>query len=97
MMVRQNKWRAARYGMQAKLVDSFTFEPHPARDVVQHLVRLLRPAAEELECMPYLERVLEMARSGTWADRQLDVLRETGDPRKVVERMTARSRLTAPA
>ena len=37
-MVRQNKWRACRYGMEARLVDPTTFQAIPARQVV-HLAR----------------------------------------------------------
>ena len=32
-MVRQNKWRACRYGMEANLVDPTTFQSVPARQV----------------------------------------------------------------
>ncbi len=94
MMVRQNKWRAARYGMDARLVDSFTFEPHPARDVVTRLVEHLRPTAERLECQPYLDHVVDMTKRPTAADRQLELLAQTGDPREVVRRMTESSRVS---
>ncbi|MGE3808171.1 MAG: YbdK family carboxylate-amine ligase [Gemmataceae bacterium] len=86
MMVRQNKWRAARYGLDADLVDSRTFELRPARDEVRHLIGLLRPTAEKLDCLPYLERAVEMVQGPTWAERQLALLRETGDPAEVVRR-----------
>jgi len=94
MMVRQNKWRATRYGMDAELVDSFTFKAHPARQVVEDLVNLLRPTAEQLECRPYLERLLEIVKGPTWADRQLSLLADTGDAREVVRRMTRSSRIS---
>ena len=47
-MVRQNKWRACRYGMEAQLVDPVTYQAEPARDVVHGLVERLAERAEEL-------------------------------------------------
>ena len=93
MTVQQNKWRAARYGLDAQLVDSFTFESRPARTAVVELVELLRDTAKQLDCLSYLEHVREMAAGPTWAERQLQLLEETGDPKEVVRRMTRISRL----
>ena len=95
MMVQQNKWRAARFGLDAPFVDSITLVSQPARERALHLVDLLRPTAEQLDCLSYLERLREMAMGPTWADRQLAMLKETGDPAEVVRRMIRLSRLTA--
>jgi carboxylate-amine ligase len=94
MMVRQNKWRAARYGLDGQLVEVFTYERLPARQMVATLVRRLMPIAESLDCQPYLERLLERVSGSSWADRQLALLSETNDPAEVVRRLTADSRLT---
>jgi carboxylate-amine ligase len=94
MMVRQNKWRAARFGLDATLVDSRTHIVKPARQVIRELVERLRPAAEQLECRPYLERVLDVVEKPNWSRRQLDILDQTGDPAEVVRWMTEQSRLT---
>ena len=93
MMVRQNKWRASRYGMDARLVDSFTFEQHPARTVVTNLVRDLASTADRLGNLSYLQRDRELAAAPTWADRQLEVLERTKDPVEVVREMTEASRI----
>src|SRR5690606_27654354 len=61
MMVRQNKWRAARYGLAANLVDAFNFEVQPVSEVVNRLVDRLEPTSEELGCSEYLQRCREMA------------------------------------
>jgi carboxylate-amine ligase len=96
MMVRQNKWRAARYGLEAALVEANSYQLQPARRVVQHLVRLLRPVAEQLDCLPYLEHVLQMAEQPNWSERQLDLFQQTNDAAEVVRRMTCQSRLSEP-
>jgi carboxylate-amine ligase len=96
MMVRQNKWRASRYGLEAELIDPLTFEPRQVRDIVRRLVDDLRPVGEELRCTAWLDRVLALAESKSWADRQLAVLAESGSPAEVVRHFSELSRL-APA
>ncbi len=97
MMVRQNKWRAARYGIDAQLVESFTHEFASARSVITRLAERLQPTAEQLQCAEYLARVGELAKAPCWADRQLALLNETRDPAAVVRTMTEQSRLSTPA
>ena len=92
MMVRQNKWRASRFGLDAELVDPFTCEPHRVRDLVPRLVEDLRPTADEVDCNDYLDRILTIAAGPSWADRQLEVLRKTNDPQEVVRHFTRLSR-----
>ena len=88
-LIRQNKWRAARYGMDARLVDPATHKAVPARDVVHGLVDRLLDRARELDCQSYLERVHEMADQPTGSVMQLQVFRETKDLAEVVRRMVA--------
>ncbi len=94
MMVRQNKWRAARFGVDAHLVDSYTYEVRPIPAIIEQLVKRLRPAAEELGCRPYLEHCLTIANRASWADRQRMILRETGEPSEVVRILNEQSRIT---
>jgi carboxylate-amine ligase len=84
MMVRQNKWRATRFGNKAELVDDFTHEVLPVPIVIENLIRLLRPIARELGCEAYLQHCQRMAENPSWADRQLALLADTADHREVV-------------
>lgn len=94
MMVRQNKWRACRFGMRAELVDAFTFRVEPLPKVVDYLVTHLRSTARHLECFSYLEKLTDIVAGESWADRQMRLLDETGDPAEVVRQLTAQSRLS---
>jgi len=96
MMVRQNKWRASRFGLGAELIDPFTCEPHAVRAIVDDLVSKLQPVARKLQCTSHLNRVLDLARGASWADRQLEVLKKTGDPVEVVRHFSQSSRLSRP-
>jgi carboxylate-amine ligase len=94
MMVQQNKWRAARFGTAAQLVDSYTYEVMPVAKAVEKLTGVLHPVAEELGCESRLEHCRNLASSPSWADRQLSLLAETNSPEEVVRQLTADSRLT---
>lgn len=94
MMIRQNKWRAARYGLDAALVDSFTYAQLSARGELRRLVDLLRPTALELRCTRQLEHADQMAQGPNWSDRQLELLELTRDKSEAVRRMVLNSRLS---
>jgi carboxylate-amine ligase len=94
IMVRQNKWRAARFGAAAQLVDAITFEVQTLPQIVDGLVDKLQLAADELGCADYLERCRQMAAGPTWADRQLALAEETGSLEEVVRRLTREARIT---
>ena len=92
-LVRQNKWRACRYGMDARLVHPQTFLPIPARKVVHQLCDQLKDRAVELGCLAHLEIARQMADQPTGSVRQLEIFRETGDLAEIVRRMLAESEL----
>jgi len=94
MIIRQNKWRAARYGLDAQIVDSDTYEMKSAREVLCDLVRRLQPTAKQLNCQAYLKRVSEMAKRPTWAQQQLSLLSHTDDLARIVRQLTEQSRLS---
>ena len=94
MMVQQNKWRAARFGTAAQLVDSYTHEAQPVDQTVEKLTGQLATVAAELGCERHLEQCRQIASSPSWADRQLSILAETNSPEEVVRQLTNISRIT---
>ncbi|HHK41764.1 MAG TPA: YbdK family carboxylate-amine ligase, partial [Planctomycetaceae bacterium] len=94
MMVRQNKWRACRFGNQVELVNSYTHQVQTLSGTVDYLIERLTPAAQELQCYEYLLDCRRIAREPTWAERQLALFCETKDPREVVRRLTQAARVT---
>jgi glutamate---cysteine ligase / carboxylate-amine ligase len=93
MMVQQNKWRAARFGNQARLVDTVTYQSASVLDTIRRLVKLLDRPAAELGCADYLQHCIEMAQRPSAAQRQLDLLESTNDPRAVIAQLVEESRL----
>lgn len=97
MMVRQNKWRACRFGNRAQLVNPYSHEIASVSVIVQQLVTHLRPTAVELGCVSYLEDNQRIADEPGWAACQRSILNETNDPVEVVRRLSGQSRVSAPA
>ena len=54
-LVRENKWRAARYGLDAEIVVDNTGRVQPVIDAINDLVEDLLPIARRLDCADELE------------------------------------------
>ena len=76
-LVDENKWRATRDGLDAKLIDLEHDTERPARDAVLDLVERSTPAARRLGCAEELESVEHVLARGTGADAQLRIYEET--------------------
>jgi carboxylate-amine ligase len=59
----ENRWSAARDGMEAELADLETGERTPARDCLDALITDLTPAAERLGCASELQDARRLARA----------------------------------
>jgi len=83
--VRENKWRAARYGMDAIVILDAQGEERLVTDDLRDLVRRLEPTAERLGCLDALHGVARIADHGASYQRQLAVAAQHGgDLRPVV-------------
>lgn len=94
MMVRQNKWRATRFGTGAHLVDSYTYQVVTVAQAVDEMVDKLTPVAANLGCEHHLEHCRHIAASPSWADRQMSILAETGSAEEIVRQLTEVSRVS---
>jgi len=77
-LVAENKWRAARYGLETELVDLVHDTERPARDAVEALVELAEPAAHRLGCSSELALVRRILEEGNGADEQRAAYAENG-------------------
>jgi carboxylate-amine ligase len=88
-LIMENKWRAARYGLEGKLIDFGKQQEVPVKQLIGEIREFVSDVVDELgsqEEMAYIDRILE---EGSGADRQLRVFRETNDLKKVVDYMIA--------
>lgn len=84
-LLMENKWRAARYGLEGRLIDFGKQVEVPLRDLMDEYFAIIDDVVDELgsrEEINYIRRILE---HGSGADRQLRVFRETGDLKQVVD------------
>src|SRR5712675_311940 len=84
-LIMENKWRAARYGLEGKLVDFGKQTEVSARELVLEYLEFVDDVVDELDSREELNYIHEILNSGTGADRQLREFRETGDLKKVVD------------
>lgn len=92
MMVRQNKWRACRFGNQARLVNSYTYEVQSVSENLDALLAILQPVAVELRCSNYLNDVARLATEPDWATLQREIFQRTGDHAAIVRELAPVSR-----
>ncbi|MGI8421309.1 MAG: glutamate--cysteine ligase [Gaiellaceae bacterium] len=76
-LVAENKWRAARYGLDADLVDLEHDTERSAHDALVALVELAEPAAQRLGCAAELAEVERICARGNGAIEQRAVYEET--------------------
>ena len=73
ILILENKWRAQRYGVEAELGDFGKRQAVPMADLIDELVELVRPHAEDLGCIREVEHAREIARRGSSSDQQLRI------------------------
>lgn len=85
-LLRAAKWRAARYGLDADLIDTERERAVPAAELIEKLLAFVRPALEEnREWDEISALVRETLRRGTGAARQRQVYARAGRLEDVVD------------
>jgi len=69
-MLRDNKWKAARYGLEAEIILNEKGKTNYLRAEIEHLLGVLGPLAESLECANELRHVQTMLDRGCSYQRQ---------------------------
>jgi carboxylate-amine ligase len=88
-IVSDNKWRATRYGLDAKVIVNENGATAPLRDEVYELLRDLEPVAWRLGCAEELAIASEVLEQGASYERQRAVLRADGNLTSVVDALIA--------
>jgi carboxylate-amine ligase len=84
-LIVENKQRAARWGLDGKLIDFGKQEEVPTKDLMEELLEFVDDVVDELGSRREIDYVREIVRGGTGADRQLAVFERTGDLKAVVD------------
>jgi carboxylate-amine ligase len=92
-LVRENKWRAARYGLDAEIVIDNTGSLQPVTEAITDLVDDLLPIARRLDCERELESIPRLIQRGVSYQRQRAVAAaNNGDLAAVVDSLIAEMR-----
>jgi carboxylate-amine ligase len=91
-LIEENKWRAARWGLEGKLIDFGNRKEVPMRDLTLELIAFVDDVVDELGSRREVNYVHQILDGGTSAERQMAVYRETGDFRAVVRSLVEETR-----
>lgn len=84
MIVKENRWRAIRHGIDAELID-FRGDRVPVKTIIQDLLEDLADTASSLNSTHELVRVLDIIKNETSSKRQRAVYEKTKSFPRVVE------------
>ncbi len=93
-LIEENKWRAARYGLDAEIIDFLQNRRLSMRQSLHELFNFVDDMLDDLDTrreIHYL-RTLVDSPYGTGADRQIAIYQETGNTQAVVEYLLQRSK-----
>ncbi len=93
MLINENKWRAARYGIQGKLIDFGKQEEVDYRILAGELLEFIDDVIDELGSRKEIEYIHQIMEMGTGADRQLAVFDKTNDMNAVVDYIVSETRI----
>lgn len=73
MLLKENRWRAQRYGINRGLLDIGRDEIVPFETLLDELLEMVMPEAEEHNCVDYIMHTKTIIQRGTSAHRQMKV------------------------
>jgi len=85
----ENRWRAARYGLDGKLIDFGRETEVEERSLIAELLNFVSTEVDELGSRREMEHIERIVREGTGADRQLATWHRTHDMNAVVDQIVA--------
>ncbi|SDH18474.1 carboxylate-amine ligase [Dyadobacter soli] len=93
MLINENKWRAARYGIQSKLIDFGKQQEVEYKILICELLEFIDDVVDELGSRKEIEYIHQILEMGTGADRQLAVFEQTGSLNAVVDYIVSETKI----
>jgi len=91
-LIEENKWRAARYGIEGKMIDFGREAEVPMRELMLELMEFIDDVVDDLGSRSAVEYIHTILNEGTSAERQLRVYQHTGDLKDVVRHLVMETR-----
>lgn len=83
-IMRENKWRAIRYGLQAEIINPKTLELKKLTDSINFWLEHMQPYILKLGYQPYVECIRNIVSKGNSSMRQRQVMQEKNSLEEVV-------------
>ncbi|MBS2026256.1 MAG: carboxylate-amine ligase [Deltaproteobacteria bacterium] len=83
-LIDENKWRAIRYGTEAKMIDFGIQEEKPFAGLIDELIDFVKEATDIFGTGKHMEVIREIARGGTSAHRQIEVYEKSNNDIRAV-------------
>jgi carboxylate-amine ligase len=93
ILISENKWRAARYGIKGKLIDFGREMEVPYESLAQELLEFVDDVVDELGSRKEVEYINEILKMGSGADRQLEVYEKTQSLQAVVDYIVSETKI----
>jgi len=91
-LIEENKWRAARWGVEGNLIDFGKQAEVPMRQLGEELLEFVDDVVDDLGSREALQPIHTILEQGTSAERQMRVYKETGDLKAVVRQIVEETR-----
>ena len=88
-LINENKWRAARYGIDGKMIDFGKEAEVPFSQLLEELIEFVDDVVDELNSRNEVNYLREIIKKGTGADRQLKVYEKNKNLKEVVDYIVA--------
>jgi len=89
-IIRQNKWRAARYGVDDHFINWKTYEAIPAKEAIHSLLELLEPTSKKLGTGKELKGIEKILERNNGATHQLKFHEKKKDFKKLIDNLMGR-------
>lgn len=89
-LIRENKFRAARNGLEGQMIDFGLKIEVPTHDLIRELLEFVDDVLDELGSREEVNYVHQIIKNGTGADQQLAVFEKTQDLKAVVDLITSK-------
>lgn len=87
-LIEENKWRALRFGADAKMIDFGRSEERPFSDLIAELLDFVKETSDIFGTTERVQRIQTMADKGTSAHRQIEIFEQTGSLKEVMRWIT---------
>ena len=84
-IMRENKWRAIRHGIEAEIISHESMQVKKVSDNIRFWVNRLKPYSDQLGYQNYMECIINILDKGNSSTRQRKVMKHYNDIKRVVE------------